>query len=124
MAALFRRAVCRPIISNRFKGLIPKNIHPQNKFAALRLFSGNRVINLPDNGPRVPISLLSGFLGSGKTTLLKEILENKGGVRVGVIVNDVAAVNIDAKLIRERSSSGIRTKSGQGVEFVELENGW
>jgi G3E family GTPase len=40
-----------------------------------------------------------------------------------VVVNDVAAVNIDAKLIRERSSSGIQTKSGDGVEFVELENG-
>jgi len=72
---------------------------------------------------RVPISLLSGFLGSGKTTLLKEVLENKGGLRVGVVVNDVAAINIDAKLVRERSSSGIRTKSGEGVEFVELENG-
>jgi G3E family GTPase len=71
----------------------------------------------------VPISLLSGFLGSGKTTLLKELLENKGGLKVGVVVNDVAAVNIDAKLVRERSSSGIQTKSGEGVEFVELENG-
>jgi predicted AAA+ superfamily ATPase len=89
-----------------------------------RSFSSNRVINLPSSGPKVPISILSGFLGSGKTTLLKELLENKGGLRVGVIVNDVASVNIDAKLIRDRSSSGIRTKSGQGVEFVELENGW
>jgi G3E family GTPase len=44
-------------------------------------------------------------------------------MQVGVVVNDVAAVNIDAKLIRERSSSGIQTKSGEGVEFVELENG-
>ena len=73
--------------------------------------------------PKVPISILSGFLGSGKTTLLTELLHNKGGLKVGVIVNDVAAVNIDAKLVRERSSSGIRTKSGEGVEFVELENG-
>ena len=72
---------------------------------------------------KVPVSLLSGFLGSGKTTILKGLLENKGGLRVGVVVNDVASVNIDAKLVRERSSSGIRTKSGEGVEFVELENG-
>jgi len=72
---------------------------------------------------KVPISLLSGFLGSGKTTLLQEVLHNKGGLKVGVVVNDVADVNIDAKLVRERSSSGIQTKSGEGVEFVELENG-
>jgi hypothetical protein len=75
----------------------------------------------PDD--KVPISLLSGFLGSGKTTLLQELLHNKGGLKVGVVVNDVASINIDAKLVRDRSSSGIRTKSGEGVEFVELENG-
>jgi G3E family GTPase len=74
-------------------------------------------------GNKVPITLLSGFLGSGKTTLLQELLTNKGGMRVGVVVNDVASVNIDAKLVRDRSSSGIRTKSGEGMEFVELENG-
>ncbi len=27
--------------------------------------------------PKIPISLLSGFLGAGKTTMLKDILENK-----------------------------------------------
>ena len=36
---------------------------------------------------KVPIVLLSGFLGAGKTTTLKHILENKEGLKVGVIVN-------------------------------------
>ena len=58
-----------------------------------------------------PITLLAGFLGAGKTSTLKHLLENKEGVRIGVIVNDVASVNIDNKLI---ASFG---------ETVELQNG-
>jgi len=60
----------------------------------------------------IPMTLLSGFLGSGKTTTLKHLLENAEGVKIGVIVNDVASVNIDAKLV---------SATNQGI--VELQNG-
>eukprot|EP00408_Alexandrium_pacificum_P067904 CAMPEP_0171179260 /NCGR_PEP_ID=MMETSP0790-20130122/13166_1 /TAXON_ID=2925 /ORGANISM="Alexandrium catenella, Strain OF101" /LENGTH=671 /DNA_ID=CAMNT_0011644189 /DNA_START=43 /DNA_END=2058 /DNA_ORIENTATION=- len=65
--------------------------------------------------PKTPVTLLSGFLGTGKTTLLKHLLENQDGVRIGVVVNDVAAVNIDSQLVR-RYDKGL-------VEVAELQNG-
>ena len=68
--------------------------------------------------PSVPITLLSGFLGAGKTTMLKHLLENKAGLKVGVVVNDVAEINIDASLVAVKGHG-----SNAKEDTVELQNG-
>jgi G3E family GTPase len=47
---------------------------------------------------RIPVVVLTGHLGSGKTTLLNFLLR-RPGARVGVIVNDFGAINVDAGLV-------------------------
>ena len=67
-------------------------------------------------GVRMPVTFLSGFLGAGKTTVLKHALGNVEGLKLGLVVNDMAGVNVDAK--ESRSSA-----AAAGAELVELQNG-
>ncbi len=59
----------------------------------------------------IPLTILGGFLGAGKTTALNRLLRDAVG-RVGVLVNDFGAINVDAALI-----------AASGGDVMQLTNG-
>lgn len=64
----------------------------------------------------VPVVVVAGYLGAGKSTLLNHLLAGAGDARIGVVVNDFGAVNIDAMLVSSAAGGG-------SVRTVSLSNG-
>jgi cobalamin biosynthesis protein CobW len=67
---------------------------------------------------RVPCTIVTGFLGAGKTTLIRHLLENPGGRRLAVIVNEFGDVGIDAAILR-----GCGISACEDAPIIELANG-
>ena len=67
---------------------------------------------MSEPAPRIPVTVLTGYLGSGKTTLLNRILSEDHGKRYAVIVNEFGEIGIDNDLIVESDE-----------EIYEMNNG-
>ena len=60
---------------------------------------------------KIPTTVLTGFLGAGKTTVIRHILENAGGKRIALLINEFGDLGIDRELV-----------TGCGIEGCEDEN--
>ena len=67
---------------------------------------------------KLPVTVLSGFLGAGKTTVLTNVLNNRQGKKVAVIVNDMSEINIDKSMIQNDVSLNHKEE-----KLVEMSNG-
>jgi G3E family GTPase len=66
---------------------------------------------LPWDGRRVPLTFVGGYLGAGKTSAINEVLA-AADRPIAVIVNDVGAINIDARLVRKRHGDTLELTDG------------
>ena len=67
---------------------------------------------------KVPVTIVTGFLGAGKTTLIRNVLENAGGRRLALVINEFGDVGVDGEILR---SCGIESCPEENI--VELANG-
>lgn len=67
---------------------------------------------------KIPATVVTGFLGAGKTTLIRHLLQNAGGRRIALIVNEFGDVGIDGETLKACASEACREE-----DIVELANG-
>lgn len=63
--------------------------------------------------PKIPVTIVTGFLGAGKTTFINNLLLQNHEVKIGLIENEFGDVSIDSKLITNYQTESV----------LELNNG-
>ncbi len=67
---------------------------------------------------KVPTTVITGFLGAGKTTLIRHLLQNAGGRRLALVINEFGDVGVDGELVK-----GCNDAACPEEDIVELANG-
>src|SRR3546814_14151019 len=62
--------------------------------------------------PRIPVSILTGFLGAGKSTLLNRILKDPATTDTAVIINEFGEVGIDNLLVESSGDTLVQLSNG------------
>lgn len=67
---------------------------------------------------KLPVTVITGFLGSGKTTLITHLMQNPGGKRLAVVVNEFGDVGVDGEILK-----GCAIPDCPAENIMELANG-
>ena len=67
---------------------------------------------------KLPVTVITGFLGSGKTTLIRHLMQNAGGKRLAVVVNEFGDVGVDGEILK-----GCSIPDCPEENIIELANG-
>ena len=67
---------------------------------------------------KIPATVITGFLGAGKTTLIRHMLENAGGKKIALIINEFGDLGIDRQIV-----NGCGIEGCNEDDVVELANG-
>ena len=67
---------------------------------------------------KLPVTIVTGFLGSGKTTLIRHLMQNPGGKRLAVVVNEFGDVGVDGEILK-----GCAIPECPAENIMELANG-
>ena len=67
---------------------------------------------------KIPATVITGFLGAGKTSIIRHLLENAGGRRIALIINEFGDVGIDSEILK-----GCGIENCEEEDILELANG-
>jgi cobalamin biosynthesis protein CobW len=67
---------------------------------------------------KIPATVITGFLGAGKTTLIRNLLQDTGGRRIALIINEFGDVGVDAEILK-----GCGQEACAEDDIIELANG-